>query len=382
MSPARDDPAARPDGPLVWVHCPDPARRAAVAALARRFEEDRDPLSLLLTAPARLREAPRKLLQWPPLPDSRSATQDFLSRWRPDLLVWMRGPVQLSVLSESAKAGLPALMVDAEAEAIAVAGGGWRPGARRAAYRQFERLLAADGTAAARLRRIGVEPARIEITGRLDATGPLPECHERDREDIAHAIGSRPVWLVAGAVEAEIDAIAAAQRQASKRAHRLLMIAAPATEAAAQPLATALRARGFNVAGRPDGVEPDEATEIYVADGPGEIGLWYRLAPMTMLGGTLSGQPCRDPMEPAALGSAVLHGTETAAHGAAFARLAAAGACRAVRGPSDLGQAVEMLLAPDRAAMLAKSAWEVATEGAEATNRAIELVRAALDQRA
>ncbi|MGR3498746.1 MAG: 3-deoxy-D-manno-octulosonic acid transferase [Limimaricola soesokkakensis] len=375
------DPAKRPEGPLVWVHCPDPARSAAVAALARRFDEDRDPLTLLLTAPARLRDAPRKLLQWPPLPDSRSATQDFLTRWRPDLLIWMRGPVQPSVLFETAKAGLPALMVDAEADMIAVAGGGWRLGTKRAAYQQFERLLAADGTAAARLRRIGVEPTRIEIIGRLDATRPLPDCYERDRADLAAAIGSRPVWLVAGGVEAEIDAIAAAQRQASKRAHRLLMIVAPASEAAALPIARALRARGFIVAERAEGDEPDEATEIYVADGPGEIGLWYRLAPITFLGGTLSDLPCRDPMEPAALGSAVLHGPRQALHAPGFGRLAAAGACRIVRGPADLGQAVEALLAPDRAAMLARAAWDVATEGAEATNRTMELVRQTLERR-
>ncbi|WP_281372271.1 3-deoxy-D-manno-octulosonic acid transferase [Limimaricola variabilis] len=374
------DPAKRPPGALVWVHCPDPARSPAVAALARRLEEERDPLTLLLTAPARLRGAPRNLLQWPPLSDSRAATQDFLTRWKPDMLVWMRGPVQPSVLAETGRAGLPAIMVDAEAENVALAGGGWRPGARRAAFQGFERLLAANGTAAARLRRIGVEPARIEIAGRLDATRPLPTCHDRDRDDLARAIGSRPVWLVAGAVEAELDALAAAQRQASKRAHRLLMILAPAQDAAAQPMAAQLRQMGFVVAERLEGEEPDEATEIYVADGPGEIGLWYRLAPITLLGGTLSGGASRDPMEPAALGSAVLHGPQTAAHGPAFARLAAAGACRAVRGAADLGQAVEALLAPDRAAMLAKSAWEVATEGAEATNRTIDLIHHVLER--
>ena len=362
------------------MHCPDPERSRAAMALARRLEEEREPVTLLLTAAARQRDAPRNMLQWPPFLDSRAATQEFLGRWRPDLLMWIRGPVQPSLLSETARAGIPALLVDAEAETAMLAGGGWRPGARRAAFEVFDRVMAIDGTAAARLRRIGVAPDRIEITGRLDDSRPLPGCHERDRADLAHAIGPRPVWLVAGAVEDELTAIAIAQRQASKRAHRLLLILAPASETAAPRIARSLREQGFIVAERGEGAEPDEATEIYVADGPGEIGLWYRLAPMTMMGGTLSGLPCRDPMEPAALGSAVLHGPQQARYADGYARLTAAAACRGVRGPADLGFAVEALLSPYRAALLARAAWGVATAGAEATNRAIDLIHTALER--
>ncbi|MGX9848315.1 3-deoxy-D-manno-octulosonic acid transferase [Limimaricola litoreus] len=382
MRPAPADPAARPEGPLVWVHSPDPERSRTALALARHLEEEREPVTLLLTAAARQRDAPRNVLQWPPFLDSRAATQTFLGRWRPDLLLWIRGPLQPALLSETARAGIPALMVDAEAETATLAGGRWRPGARRAAFAAFERILVANGTAAARLRRIGVEPGRIEVTGRLDDSRPLPGCHERDRADLAQAIGARPVWLVAGAVEEELAAIATAHRQASKRAHRLLLILAPASEAAAPRIGQRLREEGFNLADRAEGEEPDEATEIYLADGPGEIGLWYRLSPMTMMGGTLSGKPCRDPMEPAALGSAVLHGAQPAQHAPAYARLAAAAACREVRGAAELGQAVEALLAPDRAALLARAAWAVATEGAEATSRAVELLRNMLERRA
>ena len=55
-------------------------------------------------------------------------------------------------------------------------------------------------------------------------------------------------------------------------------------------------------------------------------------------------------------------------------------ACRGVRGPADLGFAVEALLSPDRAALLARAAWGVATAGAEATNRAIDLIHTALER--
>ncbi len=371
----------RPKGPLVWIHCPDPERIGVVGALARRLEEEGDNLNLVLTAADRMRaNVPSSLHQMPPLPDTRSAAKAFMTQWRPDLMLWMYGAVQPTLLTEIVGAGTPALLIDAEVEAAGIAGGGWRPGARRAALRQFERTLAVDGTAAAKLRRAGVADDRIEITGRLDEDHPLPHCHESDRSDMARAIGSRPVWLAAGAVPQELAAMAAAQRQASKRAHRLLLLVAPSQVKDAGPMAESFKAEGFVVACRGDGEEPDEATEIYIADGVGEIGLWYRLAPMTMMGGTLTGLPSRDPFEPASLGSAVLHGLKPVQHLRSYDRLAAAGACRGVRSPADLGLAVEALLSPDRAAALARAAWDVASEGAEASNRVIDLIRDYLER--
>ncbi|MCP1170487.1 hypothetical protein NHG85_18440, partial [Limimaricola sp. ASW11-118] len=123
------------------MHSPDPERSRTALALARHLEEEREPVTLLLTAAARQRDAPRNVLQWPPFLDSRAATQTFLGRWRPDLLLWIRGPLQPALLSETARAGIPALMVDAEAETATLAGGRWRPGARRAAFAAFERIL-------------------------------------------------------------------------------------------------------------------------------------------------------------------------------------------------------------------------------------------------
>lgn len=178
----------------------------------------------------------------------------------------------------------------------------------------------------------------------------------------------------------ELEQISAAQRQASRRAHRLLLLLIPAVPAEAAEMAQRLRDDGFVVSCRSDGAEPDEATQIYLADSAAEMGLWYRLAPFTFMGGTLEGLGGRHPFEPAALGSAVLHGPVTAGHAPAYQRLASAGASRAVRSAADLGNAVEVLLAPDKAAAMAHAAWDVTSSGAGVTNRVVDLIRAHLDK--
>src|SRR5690606_11848146 len=217
--------------------------------------------------------------------------------------------------------------------------------------------LATDHAAAAQLRRAGMEANRIEVSGALEIGLDVPSCNERERREMAALLGTRPVWLAADVPMDELDAIATAHRQASRRAHRLCLILVPANPADAAEMATQLRRDGTTVVCRGDGADPDEATQIYLTENNSELGLWYRLAPITYLAGTLAGPGGRSPLEPAGLGSALLHGPLTAPHTADYERLAAAGASRAVRSTIDLGNAVEVLLAPDKAAAMAHAAW-------------------------
>ncbi len=63
----------------------------------------------------------------------------------------------------------------------------------------------------------------------------------------------------------------------------------------------------------------------------------------------------------------------------AYSRLAAAGAARIVKDADGLGSAVLRLIAPDLAASMAHSGWEVVSEGAEVIDSVIDLVQSALD---
>ncbi|MFZ9199684.1 MAG: hypothetical protein ACO22Z_10070, partial [Paracoccaceae bacterium] len=83
----------------------------------------------------------------------------------------------------------------------------------------------------------------------------------------------------------------------------------------------------------------------------------------------------RDPLEPAALGSAIIYGPRPGPYGATFGRLGAARAARAVGSATDLAEALGDLLAPDRAALAAQAAWTVASDGAEVTEKVLQRLR-------
>ena len=372
----------RPKGPLVWVHCPDPARIPVVTALAAQLAQEGDWPTFLVTSaaiPDGLTGGQRLILQ-PTPPERRDPVRAFLDHWQPDVLLWMQGDFLPALLAETDRNPLARMMIDMRAARVGVAGGGWMPGLTGALLDLFDHALATDHDAAIRLRKAGFPAEQIEVTGPLDPSAAVLPCNERERRDLAQTLGSRSVWCAAEVPMIELEQVSAAHRQASRRAHRLLLILVPAVAADAPEMAQRLRDDGFVVACRSDGAEPDEATQIYLADGSAEMGLWYRLAPFSFMGGTLEGLGGRHPFEPAGLGSAVLHGPITAGHAAFYQRLASAGASRAVRSAADLANAVEVLLAPDKAAAMAHAAWDVTSSGAEVTNRVVELIRNRLDK--
>jgi 3-deoxy-D-manno-octulosonic-acid transferase len=375
----------RPAGPLVWVHCPDAGRIGAFVSLAERLAAEGDRLHLLITSPdipANTPTGPRTILQQAPA-DLRLPVQAFLSHWQPDILLWSQGHFNPVLLTETAdyRSLSARLLVDATAMLTGLAGGTRLPGATRELVQQFDRVLAVDGDAAQRLRRAGTDPDRIEVTGALGTmVGVLP-CNERERRDLAQTMGSRPVWLAAGVTPEEMPDIIQAHKVASRSAHRLLLVLVPRMSEDTARLAQDLRDANISVVLRAEDADPDESAQAYLADGASEMGLWYRLAPISFIGGTLRpGASSYHPFEAAALGSAVLHGPETGAHAASYLRLARAGASRTVRTGTDLGQAVEALLSPDKAAAMAHAAWEVTTAGADVGNRVIDLIREYLDK--
>ena len=362
----------RPDGPLLWVHADGPEHLSAIAALAERlWPED---VTTLLTLPRRfeLPPAPGRLLLRPAPDESGGAVRAFLEHWAPDTLLWVGGALRPALL---ARMRAPKLLVEGAPEpGLLARGAGW-PGLGRAVVPLFDRALVRGDAGAERLSRAGLPEDRLEIVGPLDPPAGVLPCNERERRDLSQSMTARPVWLAADVPLAELPAVLAAHRFASRTAHRLLLILTPRTADEMLPMARLLEEAGLRAALRAEGDEPEDATQVFLADGPSEMGLWLRLAPLAYLGGTLPGGPGgRSPYEAAGLGLAMLHGPVTVPHGEAWARLDTAGAARVVVNAAELGRGVEALLAPDRAAAMAQAGWDVATRGAEVMNRVVDLI--------
>lgn len=372
----------RPPGRLVWFHTGQGGATPAVNSLVRRLAAQEPGLSVLLTgAQDAFGKGEPEFPRVTAPPDRPGPARAFLDRWRPDLGVWTECDLRPALTTAAADARIPLLMADAGTARPDPRPWRWRPRQARTLLGHFRRILAADQASAADLRRMGADPGRLSVAGVIEEGPPALPCNARELDALADLFAGRPVWLAAGIAGAEeTDAAIAAHRRAVQRAHRLLMILVPETRGEGPSIAQRLTEDGWSIAVRSAGEEPARDTQIYVADTDGEMGLWYRLSPISFLGQSLGSGPGRDPYEAAALGSAILHGPNVRDHRDAYARLAAAGATRVVRTADELAATLEETLAPDVAASMAQEGWRVCSAGAEVTDRLIALILETLDE--
>ena len=368
---------ARGKGRLVWIHVARGHSAKTVVDLLR----DREPgLRLLATSddgapqPVDADDAER-------LPADRIGdVRAFLDHWQPDAGLILGHALPATLICEAHDRRVPLMLADLPLTPADMPF--WRKGMTGSLLARFDRILARDSETVQALRSLGGQALAVELGGRIDEAAEPLECVEAEREEFSRMLRGRPVWFAAACPPEEEEIVIAAHMHAMQYAHRLLLILAPADVARAPGLAQTLGERGLIVAERAVDGEPQPDVQVLVTDGPTELGLWYRLAPMTFMGGSISGNaPQRDPLEAAVLGSAIVIGPNSGPHSDKIARLSEARAVRSVSGAGDLAGAVEDLIAPDRAAALAHNAWNVTTGGAEAAERVSDALLGLLAQK-
>lgn len=374
----------RPQGLLIWFHAASVGESLSILELVRRLGDLREDVEFLLTSgtvtSARMiaqRLPDRSRHQYVPV-DARPWVRAFLDHWKPDLAVWTESELWPALMHETHRRNIPMVLINARMSSATFQSWRWFPGAARSLLRRFDHILVQDKTTARYFRRLGMAPAKVEVTGTLKEGSAALPYDEAERNQFSKQLAGRPVWLAASTHPGEEKLVATAHRQAARATQRLLLIIAPRHPERGPEIERDLKKDGWTVAVRSKGEVPDAQTQIYLADTLGEMGLWYRLAPVSFLGGSLVDIGGHNPFEPAALGSAILHGPYIHKVRDIYDRLKAAGATKQVRSASDLAKSLGKVLSPDIAAEMAHAAWEVSSSGAEVTDRALVVLQSYL----
>lgn len=368
----------------LWFHATERSHISAFLQLRRSISTERPDLRCLMTSDGSLSrpEGLDPLIHWHNLSGDRSSEiASFFERFSPALCLWAGGRLMPALIAEADRRSVVLFLLDAVASAFQSSL--WRGAGvfERRALRSYSVFLARDEEGAAALQRLGIAESDILVTGRLQQGVPSLPYNETDLADLTEAINNRPVWLAACLRAGEIETILEAHLKASRAAHRLLLLVVPDDEDEFQAFRKALKRRKTAFSVWPDlsGLA-DETSHVLLAEDPFEMGLWLRAAPLCFLGCSLiSGHGGHNPYAAANLGSAILYGPNVRNHLESYTRFAQAGGARIVRDVETLAAAVSQLSAPDRAAQMAMAAWELATEGAEVTDRVTNLVHDALD---
>lgn len=305
--------AARPPGPLLWLHAASVGETLSILPLIEALGAAAPGLSFLVTT-GTLTSATLLGRRLPPGLASRVSHRfvpldvpawvaRFLDGWRPDAAVFVESELWPNLIAAADRRGIPLALVNGRMSAAS--GRWWRraPGLARKVLAPFRLVLAQTEGDAARFRAAG---APAQCWGNLKYAAPPLPADGAELARLRALLAGRPVWLAASTHPGE-EAIAFAAHPRIAAAHPgLLTIIVPRHPE--RGAAIAAQAGALRVARRAAGQDPDPAIEVLVADTLGELGLFYRLATLAFIGGSLVPHGGQNPLEPARLGCPVLLG--------------------------------------------------------------------------
>lgn len=337
----------RPKGPIIWFHAASVGESVSILPMIRELGRLRPDAAVLVTTgtvtSGRImgeRLPPNAFHQFVPV-DTPSAVRAFLDYWRPSLALWVESELWPNMLHETRQRQIPVVLINARMSDSSFKR--WRRARGMAAelLGTFDLCLAQDEDVAAKLEYLGAQ--HVETPGNLKLVGePLPY-DGGVLSSLRLAIGERPTWLLASSHDGEEQLAAFAHRDLAGHVPGLLTIIVPRHPQRGPGIKENLDPL-FRVTRRSAGALPDMNTEIYIADTMGELGVFYRLAQLAVMGGSFVPHGGQNPLEPARLGVAVLSGPHIGNFRDIYRSLADAGGAEVLASNDLLTQRVGQLL--------------------------------------
>ncbi|HEY5167208.1 MAG TPA: 3-deoxy-D-manno-octulosonic acid transferase [Pseudolabrys sp.] len=301
---------ARPAGALVWLHGASVGELASVLPLIERIAARG--VGMLVTtgtvtsgglAEQRL---PRGVIhQFVPL-DAPRFVRRFLDHWQPDLALLVESDLWPNMMIETSARHVPMILINGRLSERSFQRWRYLPNTIVNLLQRFDLCLARTPGDAGRFGELGAP--RIVTTGNLKLDVPAPPADPAALAALRDATNGRPVIAAVSTHAGEENIMIEAHRRLSANFPGLLTLIAPRHPERGPGVVEIASAAGLQAALRTRGELPNAATDIYVADTVGELGLIYRLAPVVFVGGSLVRHGGQNPIEAAKLGAAILHG--------------------------------------------------------------------------
>lgn len=352
-----EDPARRPErlgiasakpphDRVIWVHAASVGETKSVLPLVERLNAEGwfvvlTTITVTGAATANGRPPDAAQHQFAPV-DIDPMVARFLDHWQPKAAIFVESEVWPVTTDQLSSRSIPHIVVNARMSERSF--GKWRllGGAPRRLFGRVALVLAQTESDAERWAALGAK--RAVAVGNLKFDVPPLECDQAALDEFRRELGDRAFWLAASTHPGEEEQIVAAHQLVREQHPDVVTAIVPRHPARGPEIATAIDDSSLSIALRSRDRRLFSGGGVLVADTLGELGLFYRLADIAFLGGSLVPHGGHNPIEPVALDCVVVHGPHTANFAAIFAALEADGGCVAVDGPAELAAAVSGLL--------------------------------------
>jgi len=340
--------APRKPGPLVWFHAASVGETIAILHLIERLATQRPDLQLLLTtgtvtsAKLALKRLPGGAThQYIPL-DTPLFMQRFLDHWNPDVAILTESEIWPNLIQEARQRDIPLTLINGRISRNSFRRWRKRSSVARPLFTSLDLVLAQNNRYASYFERLGSR--NVHVAGNLKMDAPPPPVDKAALNNLKKSIDSRPVLLAASTHQSEEEIVGHVHLALKKDFPGLLTIIVPRHPDRGAEINLLLKANGLVCAQRTECDAPAGGDDIYIADTIGELGLFYSLAPLAFVGGSLVPHGGQNPIEAILHDCAVITGPNVHNFEEAYSALLNAEACVEVTSEAELTLQVRKLM--------------------------------------
>ena len=238
-------------------------------------------------------------------------TRRFLKALKPKLVLIMETEVWPNWMAELKQQNIPVILVNARLSERSLRRYQRFRFLFKAAWQSFTNIAAQASPDAKRMEALGVDPSKIKITGNLKYNLTLPMDLQNHVNQWKTLFPKAPVWITASSHPGEEEILLSIYQQLKVHHPSLVWILVPRHTDRAEGIARLVTQTGYTVCLRSqikENAQEKIAADILLVDTIGELLLFYSLAQVAFVGGSLIAHGGHNILEAAAVGVAITCG--------------------------------------------------------------------------
>jgi len=342
---------ARPKGRVFWFHGASTGESSLVIPVVERILEKYPDATALITTMTligaenvarKLGKNKRVIHQFLPI-DRGAYARKFLDHWKPSAGFFVGSDFWPNMLRAAAMRSIPLVLLNGQVSDRSFRRWQRAKGSARRIMSYFIYMFARSEADKKRLLEMG---AKIVLSvGNLKYAAPAVGFDDAKEREMRDMIGKRPVWVAGDIHGVGFKKIEIADLIVKLSHKNALLIVVPHNPARGKEFENFLESKELKVALRSKGEKITSDTDVYIADTVGELGLFYKVADVAFVGGSL--MPIyrgHNPFEAAHFGKPILSGPNVSSYREAYNLLEKEDAVIFVKDENELGNNVSRLL--------------------------------------
>lgn len=338
----------RPEGKLFWLHGASVGESVSMLPLINKILETYPDSHVMVTtgtvtsADVMQKRLPERAFhQFIPI-DNPIFTTRFVRYWHPDVALWFESEFWPAVLTSIRRKNIPLILINGRISNKTFKRWQQFDFVCKELLSCFTMCLGQSEEDAYRLRVLGAK--ETACLGNLKYAGlPLP-IDENNKKEMLKQIGDRKLWLASSTHDDEEIRLAKVHKRLKEKYSDLLTIIVPRHPNRGQEIADEIKKLELSTALRSKGEKLNKTTDIYIADTIGEVGLWYDIAKIVFIGGSLIPHGGQNFIEPSRVRDAVIVGPHMHNFTDAMSRAKKADAVMQISDTLELQELLEQLL--------------------------------------